>query len=223
MKETQAQTAWDTSVPEDWFNINAPEFNPFEDSDLDGISNGSERIIGTDPHQRDTDQDGIEDGDELLNNSHPLIKTKEDAQHQAFYLDPQYWDIPQTTEINEQYREKYRAIASEWLGSQQSWENLYIVFNGPKSTGEIAKRLDGIVLKEALESGVPLQEAVCCLAQSPYIQYQLHNHLCNKTDVQEYLQYRIREYDRCKERDEKLEAFIQGKTLEIPEFNHELT
>ncbi|MDX1314113.1 MAG: gliding motility-associated C-terminal domain-containing protein, partial [Eudoraea sp.] len=44
----------------------------FLDSDSDGLSNGEEIAINTDPTNPDTDGDGIIDGDEVANNSDPL-------------------------------------------------------------------------------------------------------------------------------------------------------
>ncbi|MCX2719063.1 gliding motility-associated C-terminal domain-containing protein [Lentiprolixibacter aurantiacus] len=44
----------------------------FLDTDNDGLSNGEEIAINTDPTDPDTDDDGITDGDEVTNNTDPL-------------------------------------------------------------------------------------------------------------------------------------------------------
>ncbi|MEA1784603.1 gliding motility-associated C-terminal domain-containing protein [Arenibacter sp. GZD96] len=42
------------------------------DSDGDGLTDGEEAVLGTDPNNPDTDGDGISDGDEVLNGTNPL-------------------------------------------------------------------------------------------------------------------------------------------------------
>ena len=42
------------------------------DSDADGVEDGDEVVNGTDPNNPDTDGDGVEDGDEVVNGTDPL-------------------------------------------------------------------------------------------------------------------------------------------------------
>jgi len=43
------------------------------DDDNDGLPDGNESDIGTDPNNPDTDSDGINDGDEVNDGTNPLI------------------------------------------------------------------------------------------------------------------------------------------------------
>ena len=45
------------------------------DDDGDGLTNGEEEALGTDPYVRDTDGDGTDDGDEVLANTDPTDAT----------------------------------------------------------------------------------------------------------------------------------------------------
>jgi hypothetical protein len=48
-----------------------PGTNPSADDDGDGLTNGEEAALGTDPHDADSDGDGYEDGDEVAEGSDP--------------------------------------------------------------------------------------------------------------------------------------------------------
>lgn len=50
----------------------SPVANPTLDSDDDGLNNARERLLGTDPDQRDSDGDGLIDGQENSLNSNPM-------------------------------------------------------------------------------------------------------------------------------------------------------
>lgn len=50
-----------------------PIASPSPDSDLDGLSDEREELLGTDPSNPDTDADALIDGDEIDNGSSPLV------------------------------------------------------------------------------------------------------------------------------------------------------
>ncbi|MBT8283734.1 MAG: gliding motility-associated C-terminal domain-containing protein, partial [Muriicola sp.] len=58
--------------PNDSVSISITVTDCAEDSDNDGLTDGQEGILGTDPNDPDTDDDGLEDGEEVLNGSDPL-------------------------------------------------------------------------------------------------------------------------------------------------------
>ncbi len=62
---SQMQNAGYTSplLPDDWIGYVYPNV----DSDGDGVIDGFEQLIGTNPHLKDSDCDGVNDGQELLN------------------------------------------------------------------------------------------------------------------------------------------------------------
>ena len=49
-----------------------------EDEDKDGLLNGQELELGTDPRVRDTDGDVLDDGQEVTRNTNPLVKDTDD-------------------------------------------------------------------------------------------------------------------------------------------------
>ncbi|WP_218972919.1 hypothetical protein, partial [Aeromonas veronii] len=49
-----------------------PVADPDGDLDGDGLTNGQESQLGTDPENKDTDGDGIDDKTEVDNGSNPL-------------------------------------------------------------------------------------------------------------------------------------------------------
>ena len=54
--------------------------NPDGDHDSDGVSNGEEEDLGTDPYDSDTDGDGLHDGDEIAEGTNPnKIDSDEDG------------------------------------------------------------------------------------------------------------------------------------------------
>jgi hypothetical protein len=60
--------------PEAAQNTEAPRADSFvRDSDQDGLSDGKEKIYGTDERKADTDGDGIRDGDETRNGTDPTV------------------------------------------------------------------------------------------------------------------------------------------------------
>src|SRR3989344_1162115 len=55
-----------------------PVSDPTADSDNDGLSNGDEKIWGTNPADGDTDKDGYMDGEEVQNSHNPTIASPND-------------------------------------------------------------------------------------------------------------------------------------------------
>ncbi|MCP4808644.1 MAG: TlpA family protein disulfide reductase [Proteobacteria bacterium] len=63
-----------------------------EDADGDGLTNGEEQDLGTDPNERDTDGDGTDDPDELDGNTDPTDAS--DKPYAGGYpIDSCRWDI----------------------------------------------------------------------------------------------------------------------------------
>jgi hypothetical protein len=217
---TQATNLLDTNSPE--FTPKepqAPELDPSGDQDQDGVNNGTELVIGTNPYSADTDNDGIKDGEELLNNQHPLIKTREDARSSGYrYLYAKNWDIPPANPENQKFRDQYQQMAQEWLSNKMSWDQLYICINGPNSTGKLAKSLDAAILEQGIKKGIPLEEALCYLAQSPFVQYSLHTNECSEADVVEYFEYQIDRYKAKQVNNEAIENFIANPSAEKADF-----
>ncbi|MEZ2415246.1 gliding motility-associated C-terminal domain-containing protein, partial [Muriicola sp. E247] len=58
--------------PNDFVSITITVTDCAVDSDNDGLTDGQEGVLGTDPNDPDTDDDGLEDGEEVLNGSDPL-------------------------------------------------------------------------------------------------------------------------------------------------------
>ncbi len=58
--------------------VDAVEDTAAFDSDKDGLANGTEKTLGTDPYQKDTDGDGLEDGQEVEAGTPPLDADADD-------------------------------------------------------------------------------------------------------------------------------------------------
>ncbi|MGV9201759.1 Rib/alpha-like domain-containing protein, partial [Arcanobacterium canis] len=59
-----------------------------KDSDGDGLSDGQEKELGTDPKDPDTDKDGVNDGDEVSGAKNPFKENKSDPKGEPGNTDP---------------------------------------------------------------------------------------------------------------------------------------
>jgi hypothetical protein len=66
--DTDADTDADTDTDSD----TDTDTEPLYDSDADGLTDGQEAVLGTDPNDADTDDDGLDDGDEIAIGTDPL-------------------------------------------------------------------------------------------------------------------------------------------------------
>lgn len=164
------------------------------DSDNDGLSNGQEYAMGSDPYQFDTDGDGISDTLEGKQQSHPRIETQPITDLKAA-------------------KERYYHHASQLLGWHQykglSWDTLY---HDVRGNFELGWALDKSVYSRAISQGESATNAVYLLAQSPFLQYHKDAGLIGVQEMSEYTQQLVQEYQKSFEK-----TFEQEPDLDEPD------
>ncbi len=152
------------------------------DSDHDGLSNGKESAMGSDPYQFAPDGDGISDTNEGKQQSHPLIETE---------------PITEPTVA----KERYYHHASQLLGWDQysglSWDTLYHDVRGNFELGWV---LDKSVYERAISQGESPTNAVYLLAQSPFLQYHKQAGLIGVKEMADYTQQLLQENQKSSEK-----------------------
>lgn len=160
--------------PEDYPDPNEYLFHI--DSDGDGLSDGVELLIGTNPYSRDTDGDGISDYEEHLNHTDPLVPNEEE-----------YWFEPQTVapgSVQHHLRDRYLGYACDVIGDDIDYGHLYNRFRDDWT----ARDLDLEVAIAALKSGESGKAAGLLLAQGPFTQRHLYENQADQTELVLYAQ-----------------------------------
>lgn len=104
------------------------------DSDNDGLSDGKELEIGTDPANPDTDGDGLSDGDELIRGTDPLNPdTNGDG-----ILDGK--EVQGHSGENQQYTDGYYRTRTLYRNGQSGSPTCLTVFNPSLQSGDRLKR-----------------------------------------------------------------------------------
>ena len=99
--------------------------DPNQDSDMDGLTNGQEKIYGTNPFKADTDGDGFLDGEEVANGYNPLGQgklVKPNNSNGYAYQKPRLKDLQKEqqlavslkNQLNSKFNGKLPVAASDW-------------------------------------------------------------------------------------------------------------
>lgn len=160
--------------PDDYDDPNEYLFH--QDSDGDGLSDGFELMIGTNPLSRDTDGDGVSDYEEYINQKDPLVLN-----------DQEYGFEPRTVapdSLQHHIRNRYLGYACGVISDSVDYNHLYSRFREDWA----AKDLDLEVAIAALRAGETGNAAGLLLAQGPYTQRHLYENQGDQTELVLYAQ-----------------------------------